>query len=83
MWSQCLKLLLTPETYKSIHSRVNLSLELPVTLMHVSLFFPLFSSVVGLSFDFIALNLTGFIAYSVFNVGLFWIPLIKVSIILS
>ncbi|XP_072475097.1 cystinosin isoform X2 [Notamacropus eugenii] len=34
-------------------------------------------SVVGLSFDFIALNLTGFIAYSVFNVGLFWVPYIK------
>ncbi|XP_064424660.1 cystinosin isoform X1 [Latimeria chalumnae] len=34
-------------------------------------------SVIGLSFDFIALNLTGFIAYSVFNVGLFWIPYIK------
>lgn len=51
--------------------------------MHVSLFFSPSSSVVGLSFDFIALNLTGFIAYSVFNVGLFWIPLIKVSMILS
>lgn len=34
-------------------------------------------SVVGLNFDFLALNLTGFIAYSVFNVGLFWIPYIK------
>ncbi|XP_063002669.1 cystinosin [Elgaria multicarinata webbii] len=34
-------------------------------------------SVVGLSFDFIALNLTGFIAYSVFNVGLFWIHAVK------
>ncbi|XP_060115539.1 cystinosin [Heteronotia binoei] len=34
-------------------------------------------SVVGLSFDFIALNLTGFIAYTVFNVGLFWIGPIK------
>lgn len=34
-------------------------------------------SVVGLSFDFIALNLTGFIAYAVFNVGLFWIGPIK------
>ncbi|KYO33783.1 cystinosin [Alligator mississippiensis] len=34
-------------------------------------------SVVGLSFDFIALNLTGFIAYSVFNVGLFWIVAIR------
>ncbi|XP_068939775.1 cystinosin [Petaurus breviceps papuanus] len=34
-------------------------------------------SVVGLSFDFIALNLTGFIAYSVFNIGLFWVPSIK------
>ena len=39
-------------------------------------------SVVGLSFDFIALNLTGFIAYSVFNVGLFWIPLIKEEFLL-
>ncbi|XP_075450261.1 cystinosin isoform X1 [Ascaphus truei] len=34
-------------------------------------------SVVGLSFDYLSLNLTGFIAYSVFNVGLFWIPYIK------
>uniref|UniRef100_A0A8C8SF26 Cystinosin n=1 Tax=Pelusios castaneus TaxID=367368 RepID=A0A8C8SF26_9SAUR len=34
-------------------------------------------SVVGLSFDFIALNLTGFIAYSVFNVGLYWIAYVK------
>ncbi|XP_027704580.1 cystinosin isoform X1 [Vombatus ursinus] len=34
-------------------------------------------SVVGLSFDFIALNLTGFVAYAVFNVGLFWVPSIK------
>ncbi|KAM9035951.1 cystinosin [Sarcophilus harrisii] len=34
-------------------------------------------SVVGLSFDFIALNLTGFIAYAVFNIGLFWVPYIK------
>ncbi|XP_038614998.1 cystinosin [Tachyglossus aculeatus] len=34
-------------------------------------------SVVGLSFDFIALNLTGFIAYSVFNIGLFWVTYIK------
>ncbi|XP_067287172.1 cystinosin [Pseudorasbora parva] len=30
-------------------------------------------SVVGLNFDFLGLNLTGFIAYSVFNVGLFWV----------
>ncbi|XP_069082444.1 cystinosin [Pleurodeles waltl] len=34
-------------------------------------------SVVGLSFDFLALNLTGFIAYSVFNVGVFWVAYIK------
>ncbi|XP_036613944.1 cystinosin [Trichosurus vulpecula] len=34
-------------------------------------------SVVGLSFDFIALNLTGFIAYAMFNVCLFWVPYIK------
>ncbi|KFO74377.1 Cystinosin, partial [Cuculus canorus] len=40
-------------------------------------------SVVGLSFDFLALNLTGFIAYSVFNIGLFWIPLIKEEFLVS
>ncbi|KAK7128087.1 hypothetical protein R3I93_020627 [Phoxinus phoxinus] len=34
-------------------------------------------SVVGLNFDFLALNLTGFIAYSVFNVGLFWVSYIQ------
>lgn len=34
-------------------------------------------SVVGLNFDFLALNLTGFIAYSVFNIGLFWVPYVK------
>ncbi|XP_036378368.1 cystinosin [Megalops cyprinoides] len=34
-------------------------------------------SVVGLNFDYLALNLTGFIAYSVFNVGLFWVPYLK------
>ncbi|XP_003389186.1 PREDICTED: cystinosin-like [Amphimedon queenslandica] len=34
-------------------------------------------SVVGLNFDFLALNLTGFLAYSVFNVGLYWIPEIE------
>ncbi|KAM4698939.1 cystinosin [Discoglossus pictus] len=34
-------------------------------------------SVVGLSFDFLALNLTGFISYSVFNVGLYWIPYVR------
>jgi cystinosin len=34
-------------------------------------------SVVGLSFDFLALNLTGFAAYSAFNLGLFFSPIIK------
>lgn len=36
-------------------------------------------SVVGLNFDFLALNLTGFIAYSVFNIGLLWVTDIKVT----
>lgn len=36
------------------------------------------ASVIGLSFDFVALNLTGFVAYSVFNIGLFWVSYIKV-----
>lgn len=34
-------------------------------------------SVVGLNFDFLAFNVTGFIAYSVFNIGLFWVTDIK------
>lgn len=34
-------------------------------------------SVVGLNLDFLALNLTGFIAYSVFNICLFWVEPIK------
>lgn len=36
-------------------------------------------SVVGLNFDYLGLNLTGFISYSVFNVGLYWFPEIQVS----
>lgn len=36
-------------------------------------------SVIGLSFDFLALNLTGFVAYSVFNIGLLWVPYIQVQ----
>lgn len=39
-------------------------------------------SVVGLNFDFIALNLLGFILYSMFNVGL-WIPEIEVILVIK
>lgn len=35
-------------------------------------------SVTGLNFDFVCYNLLGFIAYGVFNIGMFWIPEIKV-----
>uniref|UniRef100_V9KDR6 Cystinosin homolog n=1 Tax=Callorhinchus milii TaxID=7868 RepID=V9KDR6_CALMI len=38
-------------------------------------------SVVGLSFDFLALNLTGHIAYGVFNICLFCVPYIKAQYI--
>ncbi|XP_020389475.2 cystinosin [Rhincodon typus] len=34
-------------------------------------------SVIGLNFDFLALNVTGHLAYGVFNISLFWIPNIK------
>lgn len=34
-------------------------------------------SVVGLNFDFLCYNLTGFLCYSVFNVGLFWMKSIQ------
>ncbi|XP_076083361.1 cystinosin-like isoform X2 [Mytilus galloprovincialis] len=34
-------------------------------------------SVVGLNFDFLAYNLTGFLAYGFFNVGMFWVVGVK------
>lgn len=34
-------------------------------------------SVVGLNFDFLAYNLTGFVAYGLFNIGMFWIPIVQ------
>ncbi|KAK8786332.1 hypothetical protein V5799_023889 [Amblyomma americanum] len=34
-------------------------------------------SVVGLSFDFIGLNLTGFLAYSFFNLGVYFSPVVQ------
>lgn len=40
-------------------------------------------SVIGLSFDFVALNLTGFVAYSVFNIGLLWVPYIQEQFLLQ
>ncbi len=44
------------------------------------IFFTVFS-VVGLNFDFLSYNITGFVAYGIFNVGMFWIPEIKVLVI--
>lgn len=37
-------------------------------------------SVVGLNFDFLSLNIVGFLLYGVFNVGLYAIPEIQVTI---
>ena len=34
-------------------------------------------SVIGLSFDFLGLNVIGFSLYSLFNIGLYWIPPIE------
>jgi len=34
-------------------------------------------SVIGLSFDFLGLNVVGFGLYSLFNIGLYWIPAIQ------
>lgn len=36
-------------------------------------------SVVGLNFDFLGLNVVGFTLYAIFNLGLYFIPEIKVS----
>ena len=40
----------------------------------------LYFSVVGLNFDFLLYNITGFVAYGLFNVGMFWVPTVKVSL---
>ena len=37
-------------------------------------------SVIGLNFDFLALNLIGFTLYGLFNIGLFWIRPIQVIV---
>lgn len=37
-------------------------------------------SVVGLNFDYLSLNILGFILYSLFNCGLYWIPEIEVCL---
>ncbi|XP_078488162.1 cystinosin [Ciona intestinalis] len=34
-------------------------------------------SVIGLNFDYIVYNITGFLAYGFYNIGLFWIPVVK------
>ena len=36
-------------------------------------------SVIGLNFDFLTYNITGFLCYFIFNMGLYWIPVIQVS----
>lgn len=36
-------------------------------------------SVVGLNFDFLAYNITGFMAYGFFNVGMFWVDSVEVE----
>lgn len=54
---------------------LNMQFELKSDYFINNLFY--YFSVVGLNFDFIALNLVGFILYSMFNVGL-WIPEIEV-----
>ena len=45
---------------------------------HSKVFFFNFS-VIGLSFDFLGLNIVGFSLYSLFNIGLYWIQPIQVS----
>ncbi len=55
----------------------NLPIDFSLSLLQIFLNFYR-RSVVGLNFDFLALNITGFMAYAAFNVGLFWSPTIYV-----
>ena len=41
----------------------------------------MFLSVIGLNFDFLALNIVGFTLYGCYNVALFWIDSIQVIIL--
>lgn len=36
-------------------------------------------SVVGLNFDYVSLNIVGYVLYSTFNIGLYFIPKIQVK----
>ena len=54
-------------------------MPLEIQKKHLHLFY--LGSVIGLNFDFLAYNITGFIAYGVFNVGMYWIDPIKVCYI--
>ena len=46
---------------------------------YISISFISFFSVVGLNFDSLCYNITGFVCYSVFNVGLFYVKTIQVN----
>lgn len=46
-------------------------------MVHLVSFF-ISDSVVGLNFDYLAYNITGFLSYGLFNIGMFWIPVVKV-----
>ena len=68
----------------SFYPQVNISLSLSYLLLKANLPFQIIlnfyrRSVVGLNFDFLAFNITGFVAYSAFNIGLYWIPEIQVG----
>ena len=42
-------------------------------------YFPFDCSVIGLNFDFLALNIVGFTLYGCYNVAMFWIDSIQVT----
>ena len=58
----------------SKNKRWNLIIE-----VFLALRFLLIRSVIGLSFDFLGLNVVGFTMYSLFNIGLYWVPGIQVD----
>ena len=68
-----------PQIYENWKRKRYMIPKLSICLLIHCIIFRMLYSVVGLSFDFLSLNVVGFSLYSLFNVGLYWIPQIQVN----
>ncbi|VDO58150.1 unnamed protein product [Schistosoma margrebowiei] len=64
--------------YLGIKPALNVNIVNNISLNYwINHYFVFCSSVVGFNFDFAVLNVIGFLFYSIYNIGLYWIPLIQ------